>query len=160
MLSSISKGIKLTVVLAIVSSGSILQAQEANHAALSKTLQAKDSLLFTVGFNECKLQQLELLIHQDFEFYHDRGGITETKDAFLATIKNNICGSGKSTTTRKLDKSSLTVFPLYRGAELYGAVQTGIHQFNDTVAKFTHVWLLEDNEWKLSRVLSYDHQIL
>jgi hypothetical protein len=25
-------------------------------------------------------------------------------------------------------------------------------------ASFTHLWLLEQNTWKLRRVLSYDHQ--
>jgi len=57
---------------------------------------------------------------------------------------------------------------------LYAAIQIGIHQFYETTAtkgqpllkkneklvgkaKFTHLWILENNEWKLKRALSYDH---
>ena len=157
MLLRAKKKIKLTlvIVIALASTG---QAQEADHSALFDCLRAKDSLLFTLGFNQCEIQQIRPLIHEDFEFYHDRGGITESKEAFIATIEDNICSSGTSVTTRELDHSSLTVHPLYKGDTLYGAVQTGIHYFDGTAAKFTHVWLLDNNEWKLSRVLSYDHQ--
>jgi hypothetical protein len=49
----------------------------------------------------------------------------------------------------------------------YGAILTGEHVFYilekgkserlDGLAKFTHVWRFKDNEWKMHRVLSYDH---
>ena len=26
------------------------------------------------------------------------------------------------------------------------------------IAKFTHVWILEEEQWKVKRELSYDHQ--
>ena len=69
---------------------------------------------------------------------------------------------------RILIPSSLKVFPLYKNGELYGAIQHGIHRFESLdkdkkytkgdVAKFTHVWILENNIWKVKRELSYDHQ--
>ncbi|MEQ8523163.1 hypothetical protein [Gracilimonas sp.] len=52
--------------------------------------------------------------------------------------------------------------------ELYGAIQRGEHEFyilepgkemyKTGFARFTHLWLLEDGEWILKRVLSYDHK--
>ncbi len=59
------------------------------------------------------------------------------------------------------------MFPLRCGDALYGAIMTGEHRFHvrapgrpealDGVAKFTHLWLLQDGGWKLARVLSFDH---
>jgi len=62
----------------------------------------------------------------------------------------------------------MAVFPLFENNELYGAIQTGDHEFykiKDNVpteleitAKFIHLWILEKNVWKLRRVFSYDYQ--
>jgi len=51
---------------------------------------------------------------------------------------------------------------------MYGVTQTGVHRFYalepgkseyfTSRAKFTHLWKLENGEWKLLRSLSYDHQ--
>ena len=69
---------------------------------------------------------------------------------------------------RELVDESLEVFPLRDNGVLYGAIQRGIHRFFATeegeperetsVARFTHLWLLVDGEWKLKRVLSFDHR--
>ncbi|WP_299434490.1 DUF3471 domain-containing protein [uncultured Aquimarina sp.] len=121
------------------------------------TLKAKDSLLFEVGFNQCNLVQIEKLIAHDIEFYHDRDGITKSREKFIASIKNNLCSSGKNMINRVLDDSSFEVFPLYKNGELYGAIQNGSHRFGQTQATYSHLWLIEKQQWKLSRVLSYNH---
>jgi len=49
---------------------------------------------------------------------------------------------------------------------LSGAIQEGIHRFpnsdsenteNSSIAQFIHLWLIENEEWKISRVFSFDH---
>lgn len=58
---------------------------------LYQTLKEKDSLLFTVGFNTCDIDQFENLVSNNFEFYHDKAGITNSKAAFISGIKNGLC---------------------------------------------------------------------
>src|SRR5690606_33606843 len=65
-------------------------------------------------------------------------------------------------------KNSLEIYPLKNNGVLYGAIETGIHHFYaikkdsteylTSIAKFNHVWLLENGNWKLSKGLSYDHK--
>jgi hypothetical protein len=52
---------------------------------LYKTLKQKDSLLFNASFNTCDLAELERLVSDDFEFYHDKGGVMGTKAEFIET---------------------------------------------------------------------------
>lgn len=129
-------------------------------------LKAKDSLLFSLVFNTCDTAQLRDLISDDFEFYHDRGGITDSRERFLAGIPGMCQMNYKA--RRELAVESLQVFPLYDNGVLYGAVQTGMHRFYGkeegkpeyltSTALFTHLWIIEGGDWKLKRVLSYDHQ--
>lgn len=152
----------LTCLLAIAS---IANAQVADTSTLYKNLKAMDSLLFEQGFNKCNIAVYDSIIFDDLEFYHDKGGITKGKAAFIASVKNNICGS-KNKVKRVLDKESLLVYPLHDNKILYGAIQQGIHSFyileneqwrKGSTAKFTHLWLFDNGNWKLKRVLSYDH---
>lgn len=142
-------------------------AQLHKSSALYKTIMSKDSLLFNVGFNTCDIKPLEIIISDDFEFFHDKSGITTSKTDFISGIKNGLCKSGQYQSRRKLDINTVEMYPLYNGNDLYGIIQKGIHEFyekqNDheetyaSTAKFTHVWIKEKNEWKLRRVLSYNH---
>ena len=107
-------------------------------------------------------------ISDDLEFYHDQGGLTTNKEDFLNAVKNNICSKPEMKPIRKIVQGSLEVFPLYENGKLYGAIQKGVHDFyirepskelyKTSSAKFTHVWILNNNEWILKRVLSYDHK--
>jgi hypothetical protein len=134
---------------------------------LFKTLKTQDSLLFEVGFNTCDIKQFENIVSDDFEFYHDKSGITATKADFIASIRDGLCKMDYKA-RRELVENSLEVYPLENNGVLYGAIQTGCHRFYEvkevkpdkltSVAKFTHVWLLENGSWKLSRGLSYDHK--
>jgi hypothetical protein len=135
---------------------------------LFRTLKTRDSLLFEVGFNTCDISQFEKLVSDDFEFYHDKSGITATKADFITSIRDGLCKMDYKA-RRELVDNSLEVYPLENNGLLYGAIQTGNHRFYaikqdkpdqlTSVAKFTHVWLLDNGTWKLSRGLSYDHKV-
>lgn len=128
-------------------------------------LQTQDSLLFEWGFNQCDTARVGQLISEDLEFYHDQGGITPSKEAFLRSV-TGLCKLDYKP-TRELDANSLEVHLLKNNGTLYGAIQSGTHRFygqkgNEpkyltSTAKFTHLWILEGGDWKLKRVLSYDH---
>lgn len=155
---------RLFLLYSLIALSSFSQAQ--NSSTLFTTLLQKDSLLFTVGFNGCDLKQVEASLSEDFEFYHDQAGVTSSKTDFINQIKNNICGLPYRP-KRILVKPSMQVFPLLNNNIVYGAIQSGDHQFYaiepngkeylTSTAKFTHLWLLEKGEFKLAKALSYDH---
>lgn len=134
-----------------------LNAQVARDSPLFLTLMKNDSLLFEQGYNSCDIKVFEELVSTDFEFYHDKGGITASKEDFLESVRMGICKPGSSKDPRILLPESVEVFPLYDNGVLYAAIQKGIHMFGNTTARFTHLWVREVNGWKVSRVLSYDH---
>lgn len=143
-------------------------AQDSKDSTLFKTLEELDSVVFERSFNQCDHAGLRALVPEDFEFYHDTGGLETSRAAFFRTVEENICGSTAQKPIRKLVPRSLKVFPLRQNGVLYGALQMGEHEFyiredgksdrHTSTAKFTHVWMLEGEAWTLSRVLSYDHQ--
>lgn len=157
----------LVISLSLLISALSAKAQVEKTSELYTTLKSKDSLLFNVGFNTCDISQFRNLISDNFEFYHDQGGITPSKADFVASIENGLCKMDYKP-ERKLDENSMEVYPLRKNEVLYGAIQNGIHQFYaiekdgtrylTSIAKFSHVWLLENGQWKLRRGLSYDHQ--
>lgn len=144
------------------------KAQVETNSDLYKTILSKDSLLFNVGFNTCDISQFENLLADNFEFLHDKDGVSN-KQQFLSDIGNGLCKSPATYQSRReLVAGSNQIFPLYHNHVLYGAIQNGNHRFYEinagkketytSSAKFTHVWLLEKGTWKLSKGLSFDHQ--
>ena len=143
-----------------------LNAQIDKNSPLFLELKKQDSLFFERGFNNCDLAYLEKSMDENLKFYHDNGGFQDKK-LFLERTKQNICGNPNQKPIRKVIESSVEVFPLYNNGELYGAIQTGEHQFftreknkKDVLggeAKFTSVWTKKDGNWMISDVLSYDH---
>jgi hypothetical protein len=144
-----------------------LEANSELHLLLAK----KDSILFNAAFNTCDTDVLEEIFTEDFEFYHDKGGLTQGREAFLNPMKANCAKRNTADlqpSKRILVENSLAVYPLYKNGELYGAIQHGIHWFESLdksntyqkgdIAKFTHVWIKENALWKVKRELSYDHQ--
>ena len=146
----------------------VVDAQRADETwqTSAPTVHARDRLFETVAgldrklfdaYNTCDLDTLGTLVTDDLEFYHDKTGLEVGKKPFLAAIKNNICGKVQ----RVLISDSLEVYPLNG----YGAVEVGRHRFHHPgreqegvgEAKFVTIWRLKDGEWKITRVLSYDH---
>lgn len=154
--------------LAFVLTTSVVFGQISENDPLFQTMKEKDSLLFDRAFNHCETQWLEVLVSEDFEFYHDQGGITPGKKDFIEVMRTGICGpENPYRSRRELLAGSMEVFPLYNQGILYGALQRGKHRFYETdptgdeklgsTALFTHLWLLMEGEWKLARVLSFHH---
>ncbi|WP_136666657.1 serine hydrolase [Flavobacterium sp. H122] len=140
------------------------KAQVQNNSNLYKTILAKDSLLFDVGFNTCDIKQFENLLSENLKFYHDKDGISD-KVKFLIDLKNGICNNQANRQVKRfLVKETTEIFPLYKNGVLYAAVQNGEHMFTEKretqagIAKFTNVWQLENGEWKLAVSFSFDHQ--
>lgn len=119
---------------------------------------------FWTAYNSCDVEEMANFITEDLEFYHDKGGLTETAAEFKRNIKERLCGEGGVRIRRAAVEGTVQVFPLNG----YGAILSGEHvfyvndgehpEFLDGIAKFTHVWRYADGTWKMARVLSYDHK--
>jgi hypothetical protein len=144
--------------------------------SLFETVQMLDRQLFEAA-NHCDYEKLTAMVDQNLEFYHDLGGLTLGRQAFLESIKKNTCG----VMIRELVPASLEVYPI-KG---YGAIELGVHRFHHPghekefpaakelgmtrfldpgaaewpvgEAKFLHIWQRKDGNWKLTRVVSYGH---
>ena len=144
-----------------------LFAQVSTDSELYQIMLKKDSILFEAGFNRCNLDALESQLTDDLEFYHDQGGPAD-KASFLKSMKDNICSSPNRKPVRKRTPGTLKVHALYNNGVLYGAIVEGKHEFfikepnkelyKTSAALFSGLWILEEEEWKIKRVFSYDHK--
>ncbi len=140
--------------------------QQVHALSLTEELAQQDEEFFTRGFNECDTEYLQQHVSDDLIFYHDKGGIQD-KEQFMSNVVKNICSNPKEKPIRKLVEGSIETFPLHKNGNLYGAIQQGEHKFYirkegypdrlTSTARFTHVWLKNNDNWLLSNVLSYDH---
>ncbi len=143
------------------------KAQVSDNSALYQSIMRMDQQLFEQGFNRCQLNTTAELVNNELEFFHDQGGM-QNRAQFLLAMKNNVCGNPEGKPVRTLIAGSTKIFALQNNGVLYGAVQQGEHRFHlkgsntakagYTIAKFTHVWLLDNGKWTLKTAISYDHQ--
>jgi len=129
-----------------------------DQAGLEQAITALDTKLFD-AYNHCDLKTFDSLLADDVEFYHDQGGVTLGRQKLTESVKNNICTGD---TQRVLVPGTLKIYYM-KG---YGAIEIGVHRFlhpkteaaNGTgEASFVQLWQYKDGNWKLTRVLSYDH---
>lgn len=137
------------------------------HEKLTTTILEKDSG-FWAAYNTCDTERLKGFFTDDVEFYHDKGGVTVGINALTESIKTNLCGINNSRLRREVVVGTTKVFPLQKGKEVYGAIMSGEHvfyitekgkpEFLDGRANFTHLWLLKNGEYRMARILSFDHR--
>ena len=126
---------------------------------LFRTIARMDSLLFD-AFNKCDTAASAGFFTKDLEFYHDNGGLTGYEENMRSIRKR--C-SADYLVRRELVPGSTEVFPI----KDYGAIQLGSHRFYfkkkgeaevlDGVFRFVHIWKRENGQWKIARVVSFDH---
>ncbi len=118
-----------------------------------------DSVLFD-AFNAQDMEKLAAVFSDDLEFYHDKGGLTDfqqTMDNFKSLFERNQHTGLK----RVLIEGSMQVYPI----KDFGAVQLGRHQFchqengkdDCGTFQFVHTWQKKDGQWKVTRIISFDH---
>ncbi len=133
---------------------------------LKATILHLDSA-FWKSYNSCDTAQFKKFITADVEFYHDKGGITNGAAALTESVTKNLCSNKNFRLRREAVAGTVKVYPLKKDNEVYGAVITGEHvfyindgdkpEFLDGQANFTHLWLLQNGEWKMKRILSFNH---
>ena len=133
--------------------------QSAPDDALFQKLASLDAALFE-AYNTCNVDRFVSFFAEDVEFYHDKTGVTRGRQSLVDSLRKNICGN----TRRDLIPGTLEVHPM----DGYGALQIGAHRFCDAkaarcdgtsggVGKFIHLWQNTGSDWKVTRVISFDH---
>lgn len=138
-----------------------------NEQELTKIILQRDSL-FWKTYNSCDTANMGEFFSKDVEFYHDMGGPSSGSTELIENFTKNLCKPDYSFRLRREAViGTYHVYPLKESGVIYGAILTGEHIFYilekgkperlDGLAKFTHLWILKDGSWKMTRVLSYDH---
>jgi hypothetical protein len=153
------------ILLGFVVALALAPAPAASADAAQATLEQQVGKLdhdFFDSFNRCHLPgQLEAhaaMIDPKLEFYHDLGGVTWTRDAYIAGVKANVCGKF----AREMVPGSMKVSPI----KDYGAFSTGTHRFChfdsgrcEGEADFAIIWHVDEHQrWTVTRVVSYAHR--
>ncbi|WP_207492639.1 nuclear transport factor 2 family protein [Aridibaculum aurantiacum] len=136
-------------------------AQEKKVAPTSPELYNKiaemDSVLFD-AFNKQNMPKFKSMFTTDLEWFQDNGGLLSYKTVF-DNFENMF--KRESKLTRELVPGTLEVHPI----KDYGAIQIGKHLFRHMengkeetgTFKFLMIWQKKDEQWRISRVISYDH---
>ena len=134
---------------------------------VAQRLQALDAKLFNAAFVECDMDVLDDLLAQDFEFYHDRDGLSYMSSAAFIEDVSRECGPDGTGMKRVLVSDSLSTHMLGD----YGAMQMGKHEFHQVMSDgpsiarergvFIHIWQRSSDSsegWQITRIISYDHE--
>ncbi len=146
------------LIVLVFTSGLGLKAQGLQPTdSLYKQVAYLDSVLFT-SFNNRDVKTFAYFFAEDLEFFHDKGGLT----GYNHTVNfAKAQADAKSDLRRTLVPGTLEIYPIPN----YGAMQIGSHRFCHTengqqdcgTFKFIHIWKQTGTEWKITRILSYDH---
>src|SRR4051812_34506618 len=141
-------------------------AAQSQMPSTEQIIREKDSLFWT-AYNKCDTEGMHQFVADDVEFYHDKGGIQMGWAQMESTTKKNLCSNPDWHLRREAVAKSVRIYPMESNGTVYGAVISGDHKFYVTenskpeyatgIAKFTHLWKLENGQWKMKRILSYDH---
>ena len=120
---------------------------------LYSQIDSMDKVFFD-AYNACDMEKQASIFSDSIEFFHDKGGLINSKSAILKATKENICGK----VTRYIIPGSIEVYPINK----YGAVEIGFHRFYNNQepnaeskpSKFIIIWKKENENWRITKVVS------
>ncbi|MFV3078016.1 nuclear transport factor 2 family protein [Niveispirillum fermenti] len=136
--------------------------------ALNRMVETLDADFFALFFQGCDPDRLATMLTPDFEMYHDKDGeVARSAAPFVASYAQR-CATRQAPdawrSRRELIPGSMTVHPI----GTIGVLEQGEHFFYERRgdgpetkvgrARFTQLWRLEADGWKLARIFSYDHE--
>ena len=154
-----TKGVYLIIGLFLLINSAAAQEKKVapTSTALFNKIANLDSVLFD-AFNNQRMDIFKPMFTNDLEWFQDNEGLLSSE-----TVFKNFGNSFKKEfkLSRKLVPGSLEVYPLKN----YGAMEIGLHQFRHIengkeevgTFKFLMIWKQENDIWKISRVVSYNH---
>lgn len=158
-------GLRSTVVALIfmMAQGYVVAAEPKPASGEAEARQADDA--YWDAYNRVDPAGMNAFLADDVEFYHDRGGTLIGKKALAAVNMGMVASEHKL--RREAVPGTVKFFPMRKDDVVYGYLSTGEHQFivvpKDKPefpagrAIFTQLWVLQDKEWKVSRIFSYEH---
>lgn len=150
----------LAALFLVLASGTQAQeTQDPPRAQLLAEITAADARLFD-GLNRRDIEPMKAGFSTRLEFYHDRGGVSGYADN-IAVFEQNFRAPNRI--RREAMPETVEVFP----AGPNHAMHIGKHRFCNKpsdkapeecgIYRFSMVWERNNGQWKLLRVLSYDH---
>ncbi|MCL6712939.1 DUF4440 domain-containing protein [Pseudomonas sp. R2.Fl] len=143
---------------------SLLAAVAALHAAENDEAQVRAAdTQFWKAYNACDMKEMGRLLTADVEFYHDKTGLTVSREALIDSLRKGVCGNPQMRVRREVVDESLVFHPLKDGYAIlsgkhrFYAQEAGKPEYLDGQAEFTTVWKFADEQWRMHRVLSYGH---
>ena len=136
--------------------------------ALAAALTARDAEFFSLVFDGCDPERLAAMLTPDFEMYHDRDGVVARSSEVFVRQYGEDCVARQAPdawrSRRELVTATLNVHPVPG----FGAIEDGEHLFYERHgdgpehlagrARFTQLWQLTPEGWRLARVFSYGHR--
>jgi hypothetical protein len=155
-----NKGFAVAGLVAAMAAGMAAAApKDPARAQLEAEITAADARLFG-GLNNRDIGPMKQGFSPRLEFYHDRGGLSDYA-ANIAVFETNFKAPGRL--RREAMPETVEIFP----AGPKHAMHIGQHRFCNkpsaaepegcSVYRFSMVWERDGGQWKLLRVLSYDH---
>ncbi|HMI41109.1 MAG TPA: nuclear transport factor 2 family protein [Sphingomicrobium sp.] len=136
--------------------------------ALKQAILSRDAEFFELYFTGCDPARLRTMLAPDMEFYHDKGGFAfRGAEAMVADYAKTCAAKAAPNawrSRRSLVPATLRIDPIPG----YGAIEDGEHYFYEGqgggpqrrvgYGRFTIVWALSPDGWRLSRCLSFAHK--
>lgn len=121
---------------------------------------------FWAAFNRCDQKGMAERFTSDVEFYHDKTGLTQSRDAVTASMFTGPCANPAALRVRReaivgTDRFYPLAdgFAVLEGEHRFLATHSGQSERHDSKARYFELWQRDrGNSWRMRRVISFDHR--